>query len=165
MSARSRVQRGFRCSAVSLLPSSGIFNSLELSSSGLLLTGIMFAEGERFRNCTQFIDVQPSFEAILMIRTWAVWKRDWRFGVLFFGLLIGSTVVSSVNISGYLKALRCTSYCVYVSLFDFSAFLDGPPLYPGFRGCIVTNFSESLLAQFIILTSVDGGMRFCFYDL
>jgi len=80
-----------------------------------------------------------SAEAILMIRTWAVWHRDWRFAIFFVALLIGSTVGSSVNINEYLKALRF-----------------GPPPYPGFRGCIVIKFSQSLLAQFIILTCVDG---------
>jgi len=78
-------------------------------------------------------------EAVLLIRTWAVWRRDQRIGILLFALISCCTVLGFVSTVQFLHSQK----------FE-------PPPYRGYRGCFYTQVSTSLLKIMIGLAVVDG---------
>lgn len=78
-------------------------------------------------------------ELVMMIRTWAVWHRDMRVGILFAALCclyIGLATVGNVR-------------------FVRSIVLADPP-YPGFRGCFVTAAANSLTNDYSMLVVMES---------
>lgn len=78
-------------------------------------------------------------EVIMMIRTWAVWHRDKRVGILFAALCclyVGLATVGNVR-------------------FIRSLVLAEPPI-PGFRGCFVTAAENSLTNDYIMLVVMES---------
>jgi len=78
-------------------------------------------------------------EAILMIRTWAVWRRDWRIGIFLVTILIGCFVSLSINCNQFSKSLAPAS-----------------PPYDGFRGCLYLDRPKSLIQALITLAVMDA---------
>jgi len=80
-----------------------------------------------------------SAEAILAIRTWAVWRKDKRIGLLLTALLTCGVILSSICTNRFTHSLNFV-----------------PPLYPGYRGCFSSDAGTSLFETFIILALMDG---------
>ncbi|EDR07357.1 uncharacterized protein LACBIDRAFT_327790 [Laccaria bicolor S238N-H82] len=83
--------------------------------------------------------VFPVVVFIMMIRTWAVWHRDKRVGILFAALCclyVGLATVGNVR-------------------FIRSLVLAEPPI-PGFRGCFVTAAENSLTNDYIMLVVMES---------
>jgi len=82
-------------------------------------------------------------EVILAIRTWAVWRRNFRVGLLLIAMHVSNLIVS----------------CIFLRRF-MNGFTYEQATYRGFRGCLVTisNGKESIM--FIMLT-VAGAIVFC----
>jgi hypothetical protein len=78
-------------------------------------------------------------EVILAVRTWAVWRKDRRVGLVLAALLIATIIVGCICIRTFLDTLEF-----------------GPAPYPGFRGCFITVSGSSLLyVAFIAVGSVE----------
>lgn len=92
-----------------------------LASTWLLMSGIIFAE------------------AVLAIRTWAVWRRDRIIGAGLIVVLIGGSAAASVDASSFSKSLIFT-----------------PPPYHQYRGCLSSAPGTSLLPAFIALAIMDA---------
>jgi len=69
---------------------------------------------------------------VLTIRTWAVWRRDLKVGILLAALTIGAFVAASYCNAKFNKSLKIS---------------DAP--LPGMRGCFVTGASTILRVDFI----------------
>jgi len=78
-------------------------------------------------------------QAVLLIRTWAVWNRDWRIGLLFVALLMGCVIFMIIE----------------NTLFSVSVTFKPPP-YKEFRGCFMTDDHMSLFGEVITLASIDA---------
>ncbi|KAF5310274.1 hypothetical protein D9619_010159 [Psilocybe cf. subviscida] len=77
-------------------------------------------------------------EAILSLRTWAVWNRSKRVGVALVFLFVGIWGVMFFVVTGFLRSL---------------AFGDDP--YPGFRGCFVIRANHSMIIVWCLLMAWD----------
>jgi len=78
-----------------------------------------------------------SHEAILAIRTWAVWGRNRSVGVFLAILMLGNLISQCVIVNKFMRSLIRTSLLLLIRKFSYAAFTDGPPLYSGFRDVLL----------------------------
>jgi len=77
-------------------------------------------------------------EVILAIRTWAVWRKNRRVGVVLAALLTAAIITECISVRTFLDTLEF-----------------GPAPYPEFRGCFVVSGSNLLFIGFIAIGSVE----------
>jgi len=77
-------------------------------------------------------------EMILMLRTWVVWNRDRRVGITLAAVICGAIIAECICNNRFTESLQIQN-----------------PLYPGYRGCFLTNTNRILLVDFVILTVVE----------
>ncbi|EDR02750.1 uncharacterized protein LACBIDRAFT_332015 [Laccaria bicolor S238N-H82] len=83
----------------------------------------------------------PAATFVLMIRTWAIWRRDKRVGCVFVAL---SCLYIGLATAGNVTFVR-------------SLVLADPP-YPGFRGCFVLAAANSLTNDYGTLVAMESRM-------
>jgi len=78
-------------------------------------------------------------EAVLAVRTWALWQQNPIIGVVLTALTLAHLVV------------QCVVLNIYVSSLQY-----GSPLYPGFRGCFITTTSGILWINYTAVAIVEA---------
>jgi len=79
-------------------------------------------------------------EAVLCIRTWAVWRRNKTIGVVLVGLQLASLISQCIVVS---KLLHSVGFA--------------PPLYLGFRGCFAPSYTPTdLWLNYLLLAIVQA---------
>ena len=79
------------------------------------------------------------FEAILAIRTWAVWNRSKSIGIGLVALLIASLVLQCIFAHIFVLSIECMSVYIGCDYPTKKCSVDRSPPYLGFRRCFITN--------------------------
>jgi len=80
-----------------------------------------------------------SAEIILMVRTWAVWNRDRRIGLILVINLVGGVISSTVGAGLFMDSVTSL-----------------PSPYPGFRGCFFSGTVKYLVQSIMTLVVMDA---------
>jgi hypothetical protein len=102
-----------------------------------------------------------SFEAVLAIRTWAIWNRNKIIGIALAARIPSMLVVELVFVNRFLHSLQRASVALQARYYladKCNRFIDADPPYPGFRGCFNTRAQRSLWQNYTMLTVAEAGM-------
>jgi len=106
-----------------------------------------------------------SVEAVLAIRTWAMWCRNRVVGIVLAVLTLANLIVQCIIMTDLIRSIKCMSLNLgYMTFFNPTVYIDVPPPYLGFRGCFLGSKSnkrlESSWASFASLCVVEAGVHF-----
>ena len=102
-------------------------------------------------------------EVVVGIRTWAVWNRRRIIGIIIVVLFIVNVVWSCIRSHAFYRSVQCAfidlNVITLIDCFNRLRCVDGPPPYPGFRGCFITQVNaESLWSVYVVMTVFDASM-------
>jgi len=78
-------------------------------------------------------------EAVLAIRTWAVWRRNKVVGAVLAAVTVGNIVAQCILVVRFINSMQYA-----------------PTPYPGFQGCFLTGVSRILAANYASLTGLQA---------
>jgi len=80
-------------------------------------------------------------ECILALRTWAIWARNKKVGILLSTLMVCNLIVQCIYVNKFVKAMKFA-----------------PSPYPGYRGCFLTEASRILWVNYATLTIIEASV-------
>jgi hypothetical protein len=119
---------------------------------------MIFAEGECFgASASSLSQIFVPFEAVLSIRTWAIWRRNKTVGIVLAVLTVVNAVAQCILAEKFIRSMICTPVMLYFMSFCHNACTVAPAPYLGFRGCFITGVSRILGANYASLAVVQAG--------
>ncbi|TFY50629.1 hypothetical protein EVG20_g11413, partial [Dentipellis fragilis] len=128
---------------------SNLFNemcAILLSMNGwLFVGGLGVSEGisRNLKKINHGISNNILYEAILIFRAWAIWRRDKRIGLALGILFVIAWIFISIYLDKFLKSLE---------------FTELGSILPRIQGCFVTKASSTLYVYYVILMSYETAL-------
>ena len=136
------------------------FTDVNSCESGFIVIQILFSEGQQCLYFASSISNLP-VEAVLCIRTWAVWRRDKVIGIGLAVLMLAYVVSLCILSNRFIRSVECKYLILFVCIgqlcpITHAGLVESPP-FPGIRGCFTIKPPKNAWETYVPATVVQCG--------
>lgn len=102
-----------------------------------------------------YAKAESPLAAILVVRTWAVWRLSRRVAILLATMLVATMIPAFYCNYEHQRAMKCAHIQLALCCVLFNRYLTVASPPSPIQGCYVTASSDLVAVEFIILTVVE----------